>query len=161
MADPQQMKPIEGAESEGALGFFKGMGKGLVGYVHLSHLYYGILTQRCEVLSRNLWSAFSILHPMSLRVFVTLRLFSMVLNVIGFDWWVWTGPVFSQSKGIVLAKGGTRRRRIGCMLSLLWIIASLLKLSQAYNPREALGQYWLQDLDNGSMKDQSYVAHLS
>lgn len=27
------MKPIEGAESEGAFGFFKGVGKGLVGYV--------------------------------------------------------------------------------------------------------------------------------
>lgn len=27
------MKPIEGAESEGAAGFFKGVGKGLVGYV--------------------------------------------------------------------------------------------------------------------------------
>lgn len=27
------MKPIEGAESEGAVGFFKGVGKGLVGYV--------------------------------------------------------------------------------------------------------------------------------
>ena len=26
------MKPIEGAESEGAFGFFKGVGKGLVGY---------------------------------------------------------------------------------------------------------------------------------
>ena len=26
-----QMKPIEGAESEGAFGFFKGVGKGLVG----------------------------------------------------------------------------------------------------------------------------------
>lgn len=30
------MKPIEGAESEGALGFFKGVGKGLVGYCNLS-----------------------------------------------------------------------------------------------------------------------------
>lgn len=28
------MKPIEGAESEGALGFFKGVGKGLVGWVY-------------------------------------------------------------------------------------------------------------------------------
>ena len=28
-----QMKPIEGAESGGALGFFKGVGKGLVGFV--------------------------------------------------------------------------------------------------------------------------------
>jgi vacuolar protein sorting-associated protein 13A/C len=27
------MKPIEGAESEGAFGFIKGVGKGLVGYV--------------------------------------------------------------------------------------------------------------------------------
>jgi vacuolar protein sorting-associated protein 13A/C len=27
------MKPLEGAESEGAVGFFKGMGKGIVGYV--------------------------------------------------------------------------------------------------------------------------------
>lgn len=27
------MKPIEGAEMEGAKGFFKGVGKGLVGYV--------------------------------------------------------------------------------------------------------------------------------
>lgn len=31
--DDRQMKPIEGAESEGAFGFFKGMGKGLVGFV--------------------------------------------------------------------------------------------------------------------------------
>jgi hypothetical protein len=29
------MKPIEGAETEGALGFFKGVGKGLVGYCSL------------------------------------------------------------------------------------------------------------------------------
>jgi vacuolar protein sorting-associated protein 13A/C len=30
------MKPIEGAESEGALGFFKGVGKGLVGYASIT-----------------------------------------------------------------------------------------------------------------------------
>jgi len=28
-----KLKPIEGAESEGAFGFFKGVGKGLVGFV--------------------------------------------------------------------------------------------------------------------------------
>lgn len=28
---PMQLKPIEGAESEGAKGFFKGVGKGLIG----------------------------------------------------------------------------------------------------------------------------------
>lgn len=32
------MKPIEGAESEGPLGFFKGVGKGLIGYDHWSFL---------------------------------------------------------------------------------------------------------------------------
>jgi len=32
-----QMKPIEGAESEGALGFIKGVGKGLVGYGSPNH----------------------------------------------------------------------------------------------------------------------------
>lgn len=31
------MKPIEGAESEGALGFFKGVGKGLVGYTEVNY----------------------------------------------------------------------------------------------------------------------------
>ena len=29
-----QMKPLEGAESEGAKGFFKGVGKGLIGCVN-------------------------------------------------------------------------------------------------------------------------------
>lgn len=30
------MKPIEGAESGGAFGFFKGVGKGMLGYVPIS-----------------------------------------------------------------------------------------------------------------------------
>ena len=35
------MKPIEGAETGGAVGFFKGVGKGLVGFVITSqHLGY-------------------------------------------------------------------------------------------------------------------------
>lgn len=40
------MKPIEGAESEGAVGFFKGVGKGIVGYVipvacrHIAYFKY-------------------------------------------------------------------------------------------------------------------------
>lgn len=36
------MKPIEGAESEGALGFFKGVGKGLVGYVAIAAVKYRV-----------------------------------------------------------------------------------------------------------------------
>jgi hypothetical protein len=35
-----KLKPIEGAESEGALGFFKGVGKGLVGFVFQSVLVF-------------------------------------------------------------------------------------------------------------------------
>ena len=35
LADVMQMKPIEGAENDGARGFFKGIGKGLVGSVKL------------------------------------------------------------------------------------------------------------------------------
>jgi len=33
------MKPIEGAEAEGAFGFFKGVGKGLVGQLNLPHRF--------------------------------------------------------------------------------------------------------------------------
>ena len=32
-----KMKPIQGAETGGAAGFFKGVGKGLVGFVFTSH----------------------------------------------------------------------------------------------------------------------------
>lgn len=31
------MKPIEGADAEGAFGFFKGVGKGFVGYAFITH----------------------------------------------------------------------------------------------------------------------------
>jgi hypothetical protein len=34
------MKPIEGAESEGAFGFFKGVGKGLVGSVFFIRTFW-------------------------------------------------------------------------------------------------------------------------
>lgn len=41
-----QIKPIEGAESEGAFGFFKGVGKGIVGYMIIIHLCSLTLTDR-------------------------------------------------------------------------------------------------------------------
>ena len=34
------MKPIEGAETGGAVGFFKGVGKGLVGFAFTLHPDY-------------------------------------------------------------------------------------------------------------------------
>lgn len=49
------MKPIEGAETEGAVGFFKGIGKGLVGRVtkHYSSLACFLTkAQSCDKASR-------------------------------------------------------------------------------------------------------------
>lgn len=45
-----QMKPIEGAESGGALGFFKGVGQGFVGCVAVL-LCVTVLLGSCQVLS--------------------------------------------------------------------------------------------------------------
>lgn len=50
-----QMKPIEGAESEGAFGFFKGVGKGLVGYLKFLLLAQELLTEPCIEQSQNPW----------------------------------------------------------------------------------------------------------
>jgi hypothetical protein len=47
------MKPIEGAETGGAVGFFKGVGKGLVGFVITSQdpdaitMTHNLSKQRC------------------------------------------------------------------------------------------------------------------
>jgi Vacuolar protein sorting-associated protein len=49
------MKPIEGAESEGAFGFIKGVGKGLVGYVSfvlITDAKYVNSFQSCDQTSR-------------------------------------------------------------------------------------------------------------
>jgi hypothetical protein len=32
---------------------------------------------------------------------------------------------------------------------------------QPYSAREALGQYWMKDLDNGAYRNEAYVAHIS
>jgi vacuolar protein sorting-associated protein 13A/C len=32
---------------------------------------------------------------------------------------------------------------------------------QSYSAREALGQYWMKDLNNGAYRQESYVAHIS
>jgi len=66
-----EMKPIEGAERGGAVGFFKGVGKGLVGFVIILRCpAYGCdLTIRFQAVpSRNPWSVFLILHRTSAKV---------------------------------------------------------------------------------------------
>ena len=38
----------------------------------------------------------------------------------------------------------------------------VIKLNlQPFSEREALGQYWLKDLDNGAYRQEFYVAHIS
>ena len=39
------MKPIEGAQSAGASGFFRGVGKGVVGCAFLSHIFSSLFVQ--------------------------------------------------------------------------------------------------------------------
>lgn len=43
-----------------------------------------------------------------------------------------------------------------------WSIAShsLTFIYQPFSAREALGQYWMRDLDNGSFRKEAYVAHI-
>lgn len=102
-------KPLEGAESEGALGFFKGVGKGVLGLG--TKPLIGVLDAASNVTEgiRNTTTVFdgSELERVRLTRFV-------------------------PSDGIV----------------------------RPYNQREALGQSWLKQIDNGKYFDENYIAHL-
>jgi len=104
------MKPIEGAESEGALGFFKGVGKGLVGAVTKPVVGVFDLASNVSEGIRNTTTVFD--NPARDRV----RL-----------------PRLVSSDGIL----------------------------RAYSPREAQGQYWMRDLNNGAYRRETYVAHIN
>lgn len=102
-------KPLEGAESEGALGFFKGVGKGVLGLG--TKPLIGVLDAASNVTEgiRNTTTVFdgSELDRVRLTRFI-------------------------PSDGIV----------------------------RPYNQREALGQSWLKQIDNGKYFDENYIAHL-
>ncbi|ROW17215.1 hypothetical protein VPNG_01341 [Cytospora leucostoma] len=102
-------KPLEGAESEGALGFFKGVGKGVLGLG--TKPLIGVLDAASNVTEgiRNTTTVFdgSELERVRLTRFV-------------------------PSDGIV----------------------------RPYNQREALGQSWLKQIDNGKYFEENYIAHL-
>lgn len=102
-------KPLEGAESEGALGFFKGVGKGVLGLG--TKPIIGVLDAASNVTEgiRNTTTVFdgSELDRVRLTRFV-------------------------PSDGIV----------------------------RPYNQREALGQSWLKQIDNGKYFEENYIAHL-
>ncbi|KAK7064233.1 hypothetical protein R3P38DRAFT_3417731, partial [Favolaschia claudopus] len=104
------MKPIEGAESEGAFGFFKGVGKGLVGAVTKPVVGVFDLASNVSEGIRNTTTVFD--GPARDRV----RL-----------------PRHVSADGVL----------------------------RPYDARAALGQYWLRDLDNGTYREESYVAHIN
>ncbi|KAG2159854.1 vacuolar protein sorting-associated protein 13 [Suillus bovinus] len=101
-------KPIQGAETEGALGFFKGVGKGLVGVVTKPAVGVFDLASNLSEGIRNTTTVFD--KPERDRV----RL-----------------PRHVPSDGIL-----------------------------PFSAREALGQYWMKDLDNGAYRKEAYVAHI-
>ncbi|KAI6133067.1 vacuolar protein sorting-associated protein 13 [Pisolithus croceorrhizus] len=102
-------KPIQGAETEGAVGFFKGIGKGLVGAVTKPAVGVFDLAANLSEGIRNTTTVFD--RPQLDRV----RL-----------------PRHIPPDGVLVP----------------------------YSHREALGQYWMRDLENGAYRGESYVAHI-
>ncbi|KAH9849745.1 vacuolar protein sorting-associated protein 13 [Lenzites betulinus] len=104
------LKPIEGAESEGAKGFFKGVGKGLIGVV--TKPVIGVFDLAANVTEgiRNTTTVFD--NPARDRV----RL-----------------PRLVPADGVLVP----------------------------YSEREALGQYWMKDLEQGRFRNATYVAHIN
>lgn len=102
-------KPFEGAAQEGPLGFFKGIGKGVVG-----------LTTK-----------------------PVIGVFDLASNVT--EGIRNTTTVFDQE--------GLERVRLTRYIGRDGIV-------RPYSQREALGQFWLKQLDNGKHFDEEYVAHL-
>ncbi|SPJ86701.1 related to vacuolar protein sorting-associated protein VPS13 [Fusarium torulosum] len=102
-------KPLEGAEQEGALGFFKGVGKGFIGLATKPAV--GVLDMASNVSEgiRNTTTVFD----------------GQELDRSRY-------PRYIPQDGIV----------------------------RPYNPREALGQYWLKQVDNGRYFDEQYIGHL-
>ncbi|KAH7346737.1 putative vacuolar protein sorting-associated protein 13 [Rhexocercosporidium sp. MPI-PUGE-AT-0058] len=102
-------KPLEGAEQEGLTGFFKGVGKGALGFVT---------------------------KP-------AIGVFDLASNV---------------SEGIrntttVFDGDGLDRVRLTRFIGTDGIV-------RPYSQREALGQFWLKQLDNGKYFNEQYIAHL-
>ncbi|KAF8453095.1 hypothetical protein BGX38DRAFT_1249760 [Terfezia claveryi] len=102
-------KPLEGAEREGALGFFKGIGKGVVG----------------------------------LATKPAIGIFDLASNV--------TEGI--RNTTTVFDAEGLDRVRLTRFIPQDGIV-------RPYSQREALGQFWLKQLDGGKYFDEEYIAHL-
>ncbi|KAE9408077.1 vacuolar protein sorting-associated protein vps13 [Gymnopus androsaceus JB14] len=104
------MKPLEGAESEGAVGFFKGMGKGIVGAVTKPVVGVFDLASNVSEGIRNTTTVFD--SPDRDRV--------RLPRLVPHD-----------------------------------------QVLRAYSAREAMGQYWMRDLNNGAYRRELYAAHIN
>ncbi|OAA63095.1 vacuolar protein sorting-associated protein vps13 [Cordyceps fumosorosea ARSEF 2679] len=102
-------KPLEGAEQEGAVGFLKGVGKGVLGLATKPAV--GVLDMASNLSEgiRNTTTVFD----------------GTELDRTRF-------PRFISNDGIV----------------------------RPFNAREAMGQYWLKQVDNGKYFDEQYIGHL-
>jgi len=103
------MKPIEGAETEGAIGFFKGIGKGLVGAVTKPVVGVFDLASNVSEGIRNTTTVFDTPERDRVRM-----------------------PRLIPADGVL----------------------------RPYSPREALGQYWMMDLNDGAYRQEYYIAHI-
>ncbi|RDW68381.1 hypothetical protein BP5796_09038 [Coleophoma crateriformis] len=102
-------KPLEGAEQEGVAGFFKGVGKGVLGFATKPAIGVFDLASNVSEGIRN------------------------------------TTTVFDQD--------GLDRVRLTRYIGTDGIV-------RPYSQREALGQFWLKQLDNGKYFNEQYIAHL-
>lgn len=74
------MKPIEGAESEGALGFFKGVGKGLVGYVGADDSNISVTNNFSSAVTKPVVGVFDLASNVSEGKFISFRLSFEILT---------------------------------------------------------------------------------
>ncbi|KAF8846387.1 vacuolar protein sorting-associated protein 13 [Paxillus ammoniavirescens] len=102
-------KPIQGAETEGAIGFFKGVGKGLVGALTKPAVGVFDLASNVSEGIRNTTTVFD--KPERDRV---------------------RPPRHVPPDGVLVP----------------------------FSSREALGQYWMRDLEQGTYRKECYVAHI-
>lgn len=102
-------KPFEGAEQEGLAGFFKGVGKGVIGLATKPAIGIFDLASNVSEGIRNTTTVFDAEELDRVRL-----------------------PRYIGPDGIV----------------------------RPYNQREALGQFWLKQMENGKCFDEQYLAHL-
>src|SRR6266404_3764044 len=65
------------------------------------------------------------------------------------------------SQYVIASTGTSRSGSSGEQLSRMKGFVAIKRNLQPFSEREALGQYWLKDVDNGAYRQEFYVAHIS